>query len=61
VYKPIKRGSNNEIQYFLKGIVSYDFDGLFMILSYVRHVPLHIFFYNFMLSFVNYIIKDDAV
>jgi hypothetical protein len=34
----------------LKGIVSWDFDGLFMTLSYslyVRHVPLHILFFKF--------------
>jgi hypothetical protein len=34
--------------FLLEGIVSCDFDGVFMILSYsldVRHVPLHILFY----------------
>jgi hypothetical protein len=47
----------------LKGIVSWDFDGIFMILSYsldVRQVPHHIFF-NFMFSYLNFIIYDDVV
>jgi hypothetical protein len=27
----------------------------------VRHVPIHILIFNFMFSYVNFIIKDDAV
>jgi hypothetical protein len=42
-------------------IISRDFDGLFMILSYsldVRHVPLRILFFNVMFSYLNFIIYD---
>jgi hypothetical protein len=48
----------------LKGIVSREFDGLFMILSYsldVGQVPMHLLFLNFMFSYLNIIIKVGTV
>jgi hypothetical protein len=43
----------------LKGLVSCDFDGHFMTSSYsldVRHILLYILFFNFRLSYLNFII-----
>jgi hypothetical protein len=54
--KKIKIDHSSEL---LKGIVSWDFDGVFMALSFslhVRHVPLHIIL-NFMFLYLNFITR----